>query len=291
MEGLKIGVVGLGLIGGSWALAMQELGHSCLGWDLNVEHRRIALDLGLIAEACPLEELARRCDMVILAVPANEIPKLCRQLLDFPGEATIVELGSVKNVFRELSEADISLDEHPKRDRLILAHPMAGTEHSGPQAALAGLFKGRKMLICDAELCSKQRLAAFEQLCRQIPMELERLGAEVHDQRLAYASHLSHALSFALALTVMEGANDPASIVHLSGSGFASTVRLAKSNPHMWVPIFTANHEALDKALGEYLEVIKTIREAVQRRDENQLRVLISRANGIAEWLPAANRS
>ncbi|RAK62692.1 prephenate dehydrogenase [Hymenobacter edaphi] len=272
-------VIGVGLIGGSLALSLKQQGlaRRIIGVDQNPAHLQKALALGLIDEAAPdLTAAVQPADLVVAAVPVDGLLTLLPQVLDLVTERQIViDAGSTKAALLA------AVAGHPRRGRFVAVHPMAGTEYSGPEAALAELFAGRTLVICDAAGSDPDALQRVETLFRQLPMRLVYLDAAEHDVHTAYVSHISHITSFALALTVLEKEKEEQRIFDLASGGFASTVRLAKSSPAMWVPIFRQNRLNVLDVLDEHLHQLQRMRELLQQEDYAAFARLIEQANHI----------
>ncbi len=277
---MRAGVVGLGLIGGSLALALGELGYEVWGFDQSKAHEAEALARGLVTRIASLEALAENCDLVAVAVPVDAAAASCKALLDCGGQATVIELGSTKGVLAE------AVEHHPERARLVLSHPMAGTEFSGPQAALRGLYEGKTVVLCDREASGEEHFRRAEQLFEALGMRIVEMASGPHDLHVAYVSHISHISSFALSLTVLNKERDERQIFNLAAGGFASTVRLAKSNPATWAPILSQNREHIVDVLDEYIAVLEDFRSALGTADASNIYNLIHRANHIAMVLP-----
>lgn len=279
---MNICIIGLGLLGGSFALGLQqqEEKHHFIGVELNPEHAAKALELGLVQQVLPLDEAVAQSDLVVLAVPVNAIsgmlPRIMDQLRD---NAVLIDFGSTKEQICRLA------DQHPKRQQFVAVHPIAGTENSGPQAAFAGLLHDKIMIICDREKSSPQALAMAEELFRQLHMRLSYMDAVSHDLHLAYVSHLSHITSFALGATVLEKEKDEENIFNMAGSGFSSTVRLAKSSPEMWAPIFTQNSRNISEALDTYISKLQEFKRIIDNQDEAASFELMKRTNEIRRIL------
>ena len=276
---MTVGVVGLGLIGGSFGAALRARGVPVLGHDRDAAHEAEALELGLVDAAARPDDLARRCDLVAVAVPVQAIASACRGVLDVGGAATVVELGSTKDVLAK------ALAGHPDRARLVHAHPMAGTEFSGPTAARPDLFAGATCVLCDLEATSPPHAERARGLLHALGMRLVELPSGPHDLHAAYVSHISHISSFALSLTVLAKERDERQIFNLAAGGFASTVRLAKSNPDTWTPIFEQNRDHVLDVLDEYITVLSGFRSALIKRDFARVHELMRAANAIAPIL------
>ncbi len=282
---MKIAMVGLGLIGGSAALDLRRAGFATrlVGVEANDAHARQALDLGLVDAVAPLEQAAAEADLVVLAVPVTAIAELLPRVLDVAG-GTVTDMGSTK--------ADIgrAVETHPQRHRYVAAHPMAGTEHSGPAAAHPGLFADKVAIVCDRERSGVEHLARVESMFRALGMRLTSMGAADHDLHVAYVSHLSHVSSFALATAVLAMEKDAGTIFDLASGGFASTVRLAKSSPAMWGPIFEQNADHVSAALAAYIAQLREFQHRLARRDFEGLESFMREANRIRPVLERIGR-
>ncbi len=277
-----ISVVGLGLLGGSFALGVKANNKDVkvTGVDASPEHAEAALSLGIAGEILPLEDAVKKSDLVVLATPVSIISKLLPSVLDWlPEKAVVVDLGSTKE---QICKA---VESHPKRGRFVAAHPIAGTEYSGPSAAFESLLLKKNIIICEKEKSDKDALQLVEDLCRQLEMNLTYMNAVEHDLHLAYVSHLSHISSFALSITVLEKEKDQNNIFEMAGSGFSSTVRLAKSSPKMWAPIFSQNTKNISEALGMYILQLQQFKDAIDQQDEEKSSELMSKANDIRRIL------
>ncbi len=277
---MTVGIVGLGLIGGSLGLALRAGGHTVLGADRSEAHEHEAVDRGLVEACAPTAQLALRCDLIAVAVPVDVAVAVCRELLELPGAATVLELGSTKAVLAK------ALHAHPARERLVLSHPMAGTEFSGPGAAVAGLYFTRTVVLCDRDDTGAGHFARAAELFDELGMRQVEMQSGPHDLHVAYVSHISHISSFALSLTVLRKERDEKQIFNLAAGGFASTVRLAKSNPQTWAPILTQNSDHVVEVLDEYIDVLQSFRAALRTGKQTDLYDLITAANHIAAVLP-----
>ncbi|MBF9253753.1 prephenate dehydrogenase [Pontibacter sp. 172403-2] len=277
-----ITVIGLGLLGGSFALGLKakHTGIHIIGVDNSATHAAQALRLGLADEVLPLEEAILKSDVVVLAVPVSAIARLILPVLDkLPENAMLIDFGSTKEQICSIAE------NHPRRKQFVAAHPIAGTEYSGPEAAFAALLYEKTMIICEKEKSAPAALALAEQLCRSLNMPLRYMQAAEHDLHLAYVSHLSHISSFALGITVLEKEQDEKNIFDMAGSGFSSTVRLAKSSPQMWAPIFSQNKKNVSQALDSYIAQLQRFKAAIDAEDEAQASALMAEANNIRRIL------
>lgn len=279
---MNICIIGLGLLGGSFSLGLQqqEEKHHFIGVDLKPEHAAQALELGLVQEVLPLDEAVEKADLVVLAVPVNAISGLLPRIMDKLKEtAVLIDFGSTKEQICRLA------DQHPRRARFVAVHPIAGTENSGPQAAFANLLHDKIMIVCDREKSDPQALELAEGLFRQLHMRLSYMDAVSHDLHLAYVSHLSHITSFALGATVLEKEKDEENIFNMAGSGFSSTVRLAKSSPEMWAPIFTQNSRNISEALDTYISKLQEFKKIIDNQDEAASFELMRQTNEIRRIL------
>jgi prephenate dehydrogenase len=280
---MKITVVGLGLIGGSMALGLKKRGYAeaLIGVDNKLEHLVKALELGLVDRIALLPDAIREADVVVLAVPVDALTVLLPEVLSQVSEKQIViEVGSTKVPIVE------SVRNHPKRARFVATHPMAGTEYSGPEAAISQLFEGKNCVIVDSQDSDSEAVATIEQLFVEgLGMWLTHLDAKGHDMHTAYISHISHVCSFALALTVLEKEKDEKRIFELASTGFASTVRLAKSNPDTWIPIFKQNQENLLEVLDEYINILLKFKGLMLAEGYDKLREQLEKGNEIRKIL------
>lgn len=279
---MKITVIGLGLIGGSMAIDLRAKGlaSSIVGVDNNPAHGKLAVELGLVDKFAPLEEAVKNADVVIVSIPVNAIQTFLPGLLDIIELKTVViDTGSTKSAICK------SVTTHPKRNQLVAAHQIAGTENSGPSAAFAGLFVGKTNIVCEKSKSSETALLKAQQLFDALGLNTIFMEAEEHDKHVAYVSHLSHVSSFLLGQTVLDIEKDEKNIFNLAGSGFASTVRLAKSSPEMWAPIFEQNSEYLSQALLEYIMHLQRFHYHLMKRDTKELLSTMKKANEIRRIL------
>lgn len=289
----KVGVIGLGLIGGSFAISMREQyeGVELIGLDVSESHRKQALDLGWIDAAYDVKELnmLKTCDMVFLAVPVTVICELVRKVLDTVEKHTlVVDAGSTK---QEICRV---VKDHPNRAQFLACHPIAGTEFSGPKAAIKELFTQKIQILCEFDKTrtdlAQNALAVFEGM----QMEIRYMDPVMHDKHLAYVSHLSHISSFMLGKTVMQLEPDEKNIFDMAGSGFESTVRLAKSSPEMWAPIFVQNKENVIDSLERYIDNLQQFKENLIEENEAFIRAEMKDINSIKSILnriPTNNKS
>ncbi len=278
---MNVAVVGLGLIGGSMAIDLKKSGFASklVGIDLEESHVQQALDLKIIDEAGSLESAVEACDLIILAVPVQHIVELLPKVLDQVSTQVVIDVGSTKQVIADLVRA------HPNRQRYVATHPMAGTEFSGPQAAITGLFKNKVSIICDVEDCAIEAVKLVNDLYEHLDMPTMSMSAQDHDLHAAYVSHISHISSFALALTVLKKEKQQYNIFSLASGGFDSTVRLAKSSKEMWTPILNQNAKNVLSVLETYMGELDRFRKAIESGDLVTLDALITDANKIRKVL------
>lgn len=275
---MKILIAGLGLIGGSFALALRDRGiaDEILGVEKSDENAAEALRLGLADRIVTLEEGVPQADLVVLATPVDTIPLMAVKVLNHVTDRQVVmDMGSIK---AELCEV---ISMHARRGRFVAAHPMWGTEYSGPRAAQHGAFTGRNAVLCEAERSDADALAAVERIFRTLEVPVVYMGAEEHDLHAAYVSHISHVTSFALALTVLEKEREEQHIFDLAGGGFESTVRLAKSAAATWVPILLRNKYNVLDVLREHIHQLQIMRRMIERDDAEGLTGAFDKANSI----------
>ena len=283
---MTIGIIGLGLIGGSMAIDLKRRGFasSVLGVESSPLHAEAALKMQLCDEIVPYEECIRRSDIIVVAVPVGTAVKMVCDILDHfqAADATdkiVIDVCSTKEQINQ------STQYHPRREQYVSTHPMAGTEYSGPWAAMPNLFDGKACIIANQEESSPRALKQIEQLYDVLNMRLLFMNASSHDVHTAYVSHISHVTSFALALTVLDKEKDEKHIFDLASGGFSSTVRLAKSSADMWVPILSQNHDNVLRVIDTYIEKMKAFREAIAEYDQDRIRSLIEEANRIKKIL------
>ena len=279
---MKISIIGVGLLGGSFALGLKsvEEGHHFIGVDSSQENAFIATKLGIVDQIMGFEEAIKASDLVVLATPVNIISNMLPKTLDILREGCmLIDLGSTKDTFSK------AVKDHPKRDQYISCHPIAGTENSGPESAFSGLLKHKQIIICEKEKSKKEMLRIIISIFKKLDMHITYMGSEEHDRHIAYVSHLSHISSFALGLTVLEKEKDEKSIFTMAGSGFSSTVRLAKSSPDMWAPIFKQNAPNISVALEAYINQLKQFKEIIDSGTEHKSHELMEKANEIRRVL------
>jgi prephenate dehydrogenase len=259
----EIYVIGVGLIGGSLALDIKKLDTSVtiFGIDNNEEHLDIALAKKVIDKKANLEDI-KNADLVIVAIPVNATVKQLPNILNLVADdAIVIDVGSTKE------DICLAVEEHPKRRNFLATHPIAGTEFSGPSAALEGLYKGKTNIICEVEETAFKLQEKVLKLFADIGMRIRYMKPKSHDKHIAYMSHLSHISSFMLGKTVIEQEKNERDIFDMAGSGFESTVRLAKSSPEMWTPIFEQNKANVIKTLEEYINNLSQFKKLMEEND------------------------
>ena len=297
-----VGIIGLGLIGGSMAIDLRRRGFAgqVLGVENDPVSAQAAQTIGLVDQVVSYEDCVEKADIVVVAVPVGTAVKLVPDILDrFQSGAEAVSFAEKKADASEAASAPdwrgkIVIDVcstkeqicqathyHPCRKQFVSTHPMAGTEYSGPWAAMPGLFDGRACIFANSEESSPKAVKVIEELYATLNMRPLYMDAAQHDVHTAYVSHISHVTSFALALTVLDKEKDEKHIFDLASGGFSSTVRLAKSNPDMWVPILTQNRDNVLHVMDTYIDKMKAFRDAVAEYDEDRVRSLIEEANKI----------
>ncbi len=271
-------IVGVGLISGSFALIAKDKGIAkhVIGVSKTEASLQKAKELGIIDEYLPLEEAVRKSDFIYVAIPVDAtIPMVLRIMDMVTDKQTVVDAGSTKQALCE------ALAHHPMRRRFVASHPMWGTEYSGPEAAVKEAFAGRTCVICEKEKSDPDAVATVEAVYRALGMRLTYMDANSHDMHAAYVSHISHITSFALANTVLEKEKEESAIFELAGGGFESTVRLAKSSPEMWLPIFRQNREHVLDVLNEHITQLRKFKSCFEKENYDYLEELMENANKI----------
>ena len=275
---MKISIIGTGLIGGSIALKLRDKNFTnfVYGIDQNENHLSNALELNIIDEKANLENGVKNSDLVIIAIPVDAARTILPSVLDLINEKqTVMDVGSTKSGIVE------SIKDHPNRRRFVAFHPMWGTENSGPGSATKDSFAGKAAVICNKEDSDDNALEVVEKVIENLEMHAIYMNADAHDVHTAYISHISHITSYALANTVLEKEREEDTIFQLASSGFSSTVRLAKSHPEMWVPIFRQNKENVLDVLNEHITQLRKFKSALEKENFDYLEELITNANKI----------
>ncbi len=278
---MTVTIIGTGLIGCSMAYRLKETGFAqkIIGVDNNPGHLHKALQLGWIDEAMPLPGAIAKSKLIIIAIPVDATLQVLTSVLDKIDKHVVMDVGSAKKIICD------SVKRHPKLNRFVATHPMWGTEKDGPDAVVKHAFKNRVAVICNKEKPSADALQLVERLYQTIGMKLVYMDADVHDVHAAYVSHISHIAAYALSLTVLEKEKEENAIFELASGGFESTVRLAKSNPAMWGPIFIQNKENVLDVLNEHISQLRKIKSCLEKDNYDYLAKLIMDANKIKRIL------
>ncbi len=294
---MKVGIIGLGLIGGSMAVDLRRRGFAdeVLGVEADPVNAAAAEKIGLADRIVSFEECVDEADLVVLAVPVGTAVKMLPLVLDrFAAQRTAVGSDGRSMEYQDAEPRKVVIDVcstkeqlaravkyHPERRRYVGTHPMAGTEYSGPWAAMPGLFDGHAGIICDAQEADPKAVRTVECLYETLNMRTIYMNSSNHDVHTAYVSHISHVTSFALALTVLDKEKDEKHIFDLASGGFSSTVRLAKSSPDMWTPILTQNRDNVLHVIDTYIDKMQAFRAAIEEGNEDAIRGLIEESNKI----------
>ena len=282
---MKVGIVGLGLIGGSIALKLKDLFDNLTIYGYDIDHETISFSIkNKIIDEKYDEDLISKLDYIFLAIPVESIKNQLQNYLDKTSDKTlIIDLGSTK------LQICNSVENHEKRKNYLAAHPIAGTEFSGPGSATKELFNNKIMILCDTEKTDSNLLLNAKKIIESIGMIIKTMDPKDHDRHIAYVSHLSHISSFMLGKTVMDKEDDEQAIYNMAGSGFESTVRLAKSSPEMWSSIFVENKKNIIESLDEYISNINNFKNLIETSDQEKLNNEMRKINGIKEILKGIN--
>ena len=278
---MTVGIIGVGLIGGSLALALKDknIAQTIIGVDINPIHQQKALELKLVDEIYPLDRAIGISDLIIIAMPVGGVISMLPSILDQVNHQVVIDVGSTKAGIVE------AVKFHPNRLRFVATHPMWGTENSGPSAAVKNAFVNKATVICNKDESDQQAVDVVEDMYRKLGMHIMYMNAKDHDLHVAYISHISHITSFALANTVLEKEKEEDTIFELASAGFESTVRLAKSNPSTWTSIFMENKENVLDVLNEHIHQLTKFKNSIEHGDNNKLEALMINANKIKRIL------
>lgn len=278
---MNISIIGLGLIGCSMAIDLKKrnFAKQIIGVDNNDAHAQRALKLDYVDQIKRLDRAIEMSDIVVLAIPVDAAVSLLPKILDQVKDQVVTDVCSTKLSLVE------SVKKHPNRSSYIAAHPMAGTENSGPNAAFTGLFDNKVIIYCDTEKSNRLKLSVVELMFKFLKMRPIFMDAKSHDEHVAYVSHISHISSFALALTVLEKERNEKHIFDLASGGFDSTVRLAKSSAKMWTPIFSNNQKNVVEVLDTYIEKLTDFKNAIVENKNDKINDMIIQANTIRKIL------
>jgi prephenate dehydrogenase len=277
-----VAIVGVGLIGGSMALALKDKGiaKKVIGVGRAAASLNKALELGIIDEALSLEEAVKQSDFIYISIPVDATIPVVLQVMDLiTDQQMVVDAGSTKAAMCK------ALSNHPMRKQFVATHPMWGTEYSGPEAAVRGAFAGRACVICEKDKSGATALQIVEDIYKAVGMHIIYMEPANHDVHAAYVSHISHITSFALANTVLEKEKEEDAIFEMAGGGFESTVRLAKSNAAMWAPIFMQNRENVLDVLNEHISQLRKFKASLEKENMEYLVELMENANKIKRIL------
>lgn len=282
MNDMTVTIVGVGLISGSFALGLREKGFAkhIIGVSRTEASGKRALELGIVDEVLPLIDAIKKSDFIYVAIPVDATIPVLQTILDNISDKQIVaDAGSTKFAMCQ------AVEKHPMRHRFVATHPMWGTEYSGPDAAVKDAFKGRACVICEKDKSDKDIVEAIEKIYKTLGMNIIYMDAAAHDMHAAYISHISHITSFALANTVLEKEKEEDTIFELAGGGFESTVRLAKSSPAMWAPIFMQNKDNVLDVLNEHITQLRKFKACLEKENIEYLEELMVNANKIKRIL------
>jgi prephenate dehydrogenase len=276
-----VSVIGTGLIGGSLALTLKgnSFCNKVIGVDSNTANAQLALQLNIVDSIDTLQNAVINSDFIIIAVPVDVALRVLPEVLDLIENQVVIDVGSTKEQIVKVAS------QHPKRKRFVATHPIWGTEYSGPQAAVKDGFKGKVTVICNREESHEDALLLAEKMYDSLGMNRFYMDAVSHDIHAAYVSHISHITSFALALSVLEKEKEEDTIFELAGGGFESTVRLAKSSPDTWIPIFKQNRSNVLDVLNEQIFQLKQMKKLLEMEEFDTLYKLIQQANEIRKIL------
>lgn len=278
---MNLTIIGVGLISGSFSLGLKKTYEGSLhvcGVDKSEEALKKAKALGIIHSTKPMEEAVAEADIIAIGIPVDALSELLPSVLDGCKEdALVIDFGSTKKAICE------AVSDHPKRSNFVAAHPIAGTEYSGPEAAFASLLEEKVMILCEEEKIGGKQAALFMELCQMLDMRISKMDPAEHDLHLAFVSHLSHVSSFALSQAVMKKEKSEEHIFDMAGSGFASTVRLAKSSPEMWSPIFIQNRKHLLEGLTTYIDELQAFKSLLEQEDADGINAYMKESNKIRE--------
>lgn len=274
---MTVAVIGLGLIGGSFALDLKACNYcsGVIGVDTSSRNSELALKLRLVNEISTLENAVRRSQLIIIATPVDSAPVILTNVMNIIENQTVIDVGSTKSAIIK------AISGKQNRGRFVATHPIWGTENSGPEAAMKGKLKGSVTVICNPEESDPDALQAVEQMYECLGMKRIFMNAEEHDMHAAYVSHISHITSYALALSVLAKEKEKDTIFQLAGAGFESTVRLAKSSPDMWTPIFMQNRSNILDVLNEQINQLNLFKKLLEAEEYEKIYNLTTQANEI----------
>ncbi len=279
---MTVTIIGVGLISGSFALGLRDNGFAkhIIGVSRTEASGKRAVELGIVDEVLPLLDAIKKSDFIYVAIPVDATIPVLQTILDnITDKQFVADAGSTKFAMCE------AVENHPMRHRFVATHPMWGTEYSGPEAAVRDAFKGRACVICEKDKSDKDIVDTIETIYKTLGMNMIYMDAAAHDMHAAYISHISHITSFALANTVLEKEKEENTIFELAGGGFESTVRLAKSSPAMWAPIFMQNRDNVLDVLNEHITQLRKFKACLEKENLEYLEELMVNANKIKRIL------
>ena len=275
---MKIGIIGLGLMGGSLALSLKKLDFigKIVGYDHNEQHKKDAISLGLVEEIVSFEEI-KKCDVIFLAIPVNGVIAALQEMQDVAPETTIIDLGSTK-------EKIVASVPPSIRKNFVAAHPMTGTENFGPKAAVEGLYDNKVVVLCDLEDSGAAQRKIARKIFKALNMKKYFMGAHEHDRHAAFISHMPHAISYSIANTVLRQENKH-NILALAAGGFRSMSRLAKSSPYMWEDVFRQNKENLLEAITLFEKELQNLKKDIENDEWEKVHQEMAHANKLYDIL------
>ena len=275
---MKIGIIGLGLMGGSLGLSLKNLDfiNEIVGYDHNEKHKSDALSLGLVDAIVSFEEI-KKCDVIFLAIPVNGVIASLQELKDVNAQTTIIDLGSTKEKIIASVPGEI-------RKNFVAAHPMTGTENFGPNAAIKGLYDNQVVVLCDLEESGANQRQIARKIFKALNMKKYFMGSHEHDRHAAFISHMPHAISYSIANTVLKQENRH-NILALAAGGFRSMSRLAKSSPYMWEDVFRQNKENLLEAIELFETELQNLKENIINDEWQNVHQEMANANKLHDIL------
>ena len=276
---MKVGIIGLGLMGGSLGLALKKFSkeYQIIGYDHNQSHQKEALELKLIDQVTNSLDIIKKCDVIILTIPVDAIISTISDLTDIDKECTVIDFGSSKE---KISNA---IPSHV-RQNFVTAHPMTGTENFGPSAAIDNLYQNKTMVICDSEKSGELQKSIAIKIFNDINSKIIYMNSKEHDRHAAFISHMPHAVSYAIANAVMKQ-EDSSPIVALAGGGFKSMTRIAQSSPNMWEDIFRQNKDNILKSIITFNKEMLLCQELIENEEWYELHIWMKKANTLHEIL------
>ncbi len=276
---MNVGIIGLGLIGGSLGLALRDMKliTKVSGYDLNKENESDALKLGLVDEIIGFEEMKKKCDMIFLAIPVEAIIKILQNLKDIPKSTTIIDLGSTKVEILKSCPDEI-------KENFVAAHPMAGTENSGPKAAFKTLLNGAVVVVCDDKNAGENHVKRAVEILSHAGMKIVFMDSKSHDHHVGIISHLPHIISYSLVSSTLKE-EDKRNILLLAGGSFSGMARIAKSSPQMWSDIFKQNKSNVLNAINSFKKELEICENMIENDQWDELKAWMQTARGLRDIL------